>query len=83
MMITKFGRTPSGRRLSLVLLLVTFSFALGLARAADDVAAVVRQADQWRAEHRFIDLHQHMDYTPRLAGARHPGHGRLRHRAGR
>src|SRR5213596_118730 len=21
------------------------------------------QADQWRAEHRFIDLHQHIDYT--------------------
>jgi hypothetical protein len=32
----------------------------------DDVAAVVAQADQWRAEHRIIDLHQHMDYTPEL-----------------
>jgi len=34
--------------------------------AADDVAAVVAQADQWRAEHRIIDLHQHMDYSPEL-----------------
>ena len=31
---------------------------------ATDVAAVRRQADQWRAEHRLIDLHQHIDYTP-------------------
>ena len=29
-----------------------------------EVAAVVRQADQWRAEHRVIDLHQHIDMTP-------------------
>lgn len=34
------------------------------AAAADDVAAVRRQADQWRAEHRIIDLHMHIDYTP-------------------
>jgi len=32
----------------------------------DDVAAVVLQADQCRTEHRLIDLHQHMDYTPAL-----------------
>jgi hypothetical protein len=31
-----------------------------------DVAAVVRQAEQWRAEHRIIDIHQHMEYTPEL-----------------
>src|SRR5271163_4550292 len=37
-----------------------------IAGAQDDVAAVVRQADEWRAEHRIIDLHQHMDYTPEL-----------------
>lgn len=34
----------------------------------DDVAAVRREADAWRADHRFIDLHQHIDTTPdRLA----------------
>ena len=28
------------------------------------------QADEWRAEHRFIDLHMHLDYDPeRLARA--------------
>jgi hypothetical protein len=36
------------------------------AGAQDDVAAVVREADQWRAEHRLVDLHQHMDYSPEL-----------------
>jgi hypothetical protein len=35
-------------------------------RAEEDVATVVRQADQWRAEHRIIDLHQHMHYQPEL-----------------
>ena len=29
-----------------------------------DGAAVRRLADSWRAEHRFIDLHQHIDCTP-------------------
>jgi predicted TIM-barrel fold metal-dependent hydrolase len=28
-----------------------------------DVAAVQKQADAWRAEHRLIDLHQHINYT--------------------
>lgn len=32
--------------------------------AQADFAAVRRQADQWRAEHRTIDLHQHVDTTP-------------------
>ena len=32
--------------------------------AEEDVAAVRKQADQWRAEHRTIDLHQHIDMTP-------------------
>src|SRR5260370_13513264 len=31
--------------------------------AKDDVAAARRQAEAWRAEHRIIDLHQHIDYT--------------------
>src|SRR5438093_4900075 len=30
---------------------------------ADDVATVRRLANTWRAEHRTIDLHQHIDYT--------------------
>jgi predicted TIM-barrel fold metal-dependent hydrolase len=31
---------------------------------ADDVAAVVAQADAWRTAHRLIDLHTHVDPTP-------------------
>lgn len=31
--------------------------------AANDVEDVRRQADQWRAEHRIIDLHQHVNYA--------------------
>ena len=33
-------------------------------RGADSVAEVHEQAGRWRAEHRTIDLHQHIDYTP-------------------
>ena len=38
------------------------------AHSEDAVAATVREADQWRAEHRLIDLHQHLDYTPEFLG---------------
>jgi len=39
-------------------------------RGADSVTEVREQAGSWRAEHRSIDLHQHIDYTPeRLARA--------------
>ena len=38
----------------------------GMARAEDSVAGVVRQAEQWRTDHRIIDLHQHLDYSPEL-----------------
>jgi hypothetical protein len=34
--------------------------------APNNVSAAVAQADQWRAEHRIIDLHQHMEYSPEL-----------------
>ena len=34
------------------------------APTAQEVAAVVGEAAQWRAEHRIIDLHQHIDFTP-------------------
>ncbi len=33
---------------------------------AHDVSAVANEANLWRAEHRIIDLHQHLDYTPEL-----------------
>src|SRR2546423_5344682 len=28
-----------------------------------DQASVVQQANQWRAEHRLIDMHQHVDFS--------------------
>jgi len=37
-----------------------------IANPPENVAAVIHQAEQWRAEHRIIDLHQHMEYTPEL-----------------
>src|SRR2546428_6233002 len=41
-----------------------------LAPAQDDTVAVDKQAERWRAEHRLIDMHQHIDPTPeRLARA--------------
>jgi predicted TIM-barrel fold metal-dependent hydrolase len=36
------------------------------AGAEEDWTAVRRQAGEWRAEHRIIDLHQHLDYKPEL-----------------
>lgn len=44
------------------------AFAISLttpeaAARAGDRAGVGFQADTWRAEHRLIDLHQHIDYT--------------------
>jgi predicted TIM-barrel fold metal-dependent hydrolase len=34
------------------------------AEANEDPASTRQQADTWRAEHRIIDLHQHIDCTP-------------------
>ena len=34
------------------------------AGANEDLAQARQQADAWRAEHRIVDLHQHIDYTP-------------------
>ena len=45
-------------RLALILLTVSFPATL---RAAEDVAAVRAQAIQWRAAHRIIDLHMHVE----------------------
>lgn len=39
-------------------------FSSPLAFAQENLADVKKQADQWRAEHRLIDLHQHINFTP-------------------
>jgi hypothetical protein len=53
------------RTLLLALLAVSLPAA-----AEDSVSAVRREADSWRAEHRIIDLHQHIDFsTQHLARA--------------
>lgn len=44
-------------------LLASASYLLTAAAVADELDAIRRQADAWRAEHRLIDLHQHIDYT--------------------
>jgi hypothetical protein len=51
---------------SVWLMAVACALLGGVARSEDDVAAVVRRAEQWRAERRIIDLHQHMEYAPEL-----------------
>ena len=38
----------------------------GRAQGGESVAGGPRQAEQWRAERRIIDLHQHLDYSPEL-----------------
>ena len=46
------------------LIAVSWAMSPSLAEANDPVAATRQQADAWRAEHRIIDLHQHIDCTP-------------------
>lgn len=53
-------------RLFTALLPAAFLVLANDSHAGDDVAATVRHADQWRARHRIIDLHQHLDYQPEL-----------------
>ncbi len=44
--------------------LLTLLFLAAVALPARPAAFQLNpEADQWRAEHRFIDLHQHIDYT--------------------
>ena len=43
---------------------VAFGEADQPSKTPEEVAAVVREASQWRADHRIIDLHQHIDFTP-------------------
>jgi predicted TIM-barrel fold metal-dependent hydrolase len=46
------------------ILLAVGLFALGAIAAEDPIVETRRIADGWRAEHRIIDLHQHIDFTP-------------------
>jgi predicted TIM-barrel fold metal-dependent hydrolase len=48
-------------------LLASSSALLGVAALAQDSAGAV-SGSAWRAEHRIVDLHQHLDYTPELLG---------------
>jgi predicted TIM-barrel fold metal-dependent hydrolase len=48
---------------SLFIAAVLISNPLVYLRAASDVTSVRQQAAQWRAEHRTIDLHHHINYT--------------------
>jgi hypothetical protein len=61
------------RLICAIMFRAAFCFAVGATAdppsnpaPATGVAAVAGQAEQWRAEHRIIDLHQHMDYSPAL-----------------
>jgi predicted TIM-barrel fold metal-dependent hydrolase len=45
------------------LVLMTFAFMHEVGMAAIDFENGKRAAEQWRAEHRIIDLHQHIDCT--------------------
>jgi predicted TIM-barrel fold metal-dependent hydrolase len=45
------------------LILLAAAFQSPALLAADDVAAVRKQAEQWRTEYRPIDLHHHINYT--------------------
>ena len=61
-------KTPFGELLWLAL--VMGSSILFTPAAEEDLAAVRQQAEVWRAEHRLIDLHQHVGYsTQQLARA--------------
>lgn len=52
---------------ALALACACFHFLLVTAPAAEtDWQAAQRHAQAWRAEHRTIDMHQHLDYTPNL-----------------
>lgn len=51
-------------RISRLGMVITLLVAvLPVMAATSDIAAVQRQADQWRAEHRLVDLHQHINAT--------------------
>lgn len=54
---------PPPRLLSLFLF-ATLVVGKGIAQSPNAVSSARDQANSWRVEHRFIDLHQHIDYTP-------------------
>src|SRR2546430_899646 len=59
-------RPPS--RVLFLLVLITFvslQTAVG-AGVEQDWKAAQRQAQVWRSQHRTIDMHQHLDYSPEL-----------------
>jgi Amidohydrolase/Carbohydrate family 9 binding domain-like len=53
-------------QLRLLLMLCGALLLQGPARAGEHHAPAQLQAEQWRAQHRLVDLHQHLDYTPEL-----------------
>src|SRR5438045_3189904 len=57
----------AGRALGLIAGILV-QLGLRAAAAEEDWRAAQRQAQIWRAEHRTIDLHEHLDYTPGLLG---------------
>lgn len=55
-------------RRNIIFPLLTLTLALtchpsAIAQTDTELAAARQAADQWRAQHRLIDLHQHIDYT--------------------
>ncbi|MFI5380336.1 MAG: amidohydrolase family protein [Tepidisphaerales bacterium] len=58
------------RTIKLALVVAGWLVVSTWAMAQEDLAAVRKEADGWRAEHRLIDMHQHVEMTPeRLARA--------------
>jgi predicted TIM-barrel fold metal-dependent hydrolase len=47
----------------LLILMSVFLFSTAFAQTQPDLAQVQREAEPWRAQHRLVDLHQHIDYT--------------------
>src|SRR5438270_1178697 len=53
-------------QLSLSALIAAILCLTGLGAEVDNLETVRRVASGWRAEHRIIDLHEHLDYTPEI-----------------
>src|SRR5687767_10082510 len=54
---------PPGRFIPSIAFLFLLLTGIGLGLNKTLAASTNPMADQWRAEHRFIDLHQHINYT--------------------
>src|SRR5262249_24382028 len=59
----KFPHRPTMTKAWIPIGLLASSGALGQGNADTEVAQTVEQAKEWRAEHRIIDLHQHIYFT--------------------